>query len=83
MAMTILCQRKFYLGKKDQEVWKSHVPYLILYQRTIRSEENIKLDLEETGYEGGVVWINLPWNKGQWQILVEILTKLQVAQNMG
>jgi len=40
-----------------------------LWRPSCRWEDNIRMDLEETGWEG-VDWINLAQYRGQWQGLV-------------
>jgi hypothetical protein len=40
--------------------------------------DNIKTDLGETGWGGGVDWIDLAQNRDQWRTLVNTVTNLQV-----
>jgi hypothetical protein len=45
--------------------------------------DDIKMDLEEIGWGGGVDWIDLPQNRGRWRALVKVVINLQVPQNAG
>jgi hypothetical protein len=40
-------------------------------------EDNIKVDLKEIGWKG-VDWMHLAEDRGQWQVLVNMVMKLQV-----
>jgi len=42
-----------------------------------RWEDNIKMDLQEVGC-GGMDWIVLAQDRGRWQVLVNVVMKLQV-----
>jgi hypothetical protein len=43
-----------------------------------RSEDNIKMDLRETGYDG-VEWIYMAEDRDQWRALVNIVMNLRVT----
>jgi hypothetical protein len=47
-----------------------------------RWEDNIIIDLREIGW-GGVDWIDLAQDKGQWRALVNTVINLRVWQNVG
>jgi hypothetical protein len=43
-----------------------------------RWENNIKVDLRETGW-GGMDWIDLAQDRNQWRVLVNTVINLQVS----
>jgi hypothetical protein len=43
-----------------------------------RWEDNIKIDLQEVGWEGGMDWINLAQNRDRWRALVNAVMNLRV-----
>jgi len=47
-----------------------------------RWEDNIRLDLRETGWEG-MDWINLAQDRDHWQAVLNTVMKLQVSQETG
>jgi hypothetical protein len=47
-----------------------------------RWEDNIKMDLRETGW-GGMDWIDLAHYRDQWKALVNAVMNLRVPQNSG
>jgi hypothetical protein len=47
-----------------------------------RWEDNIKMDLRETGF-GDVDWIHLAQDRDRWQALVNMVMNLRVPQNAG
>jgi hypothetical protein len=47
-----------------------------------RWEDNIRMYLRETGWEG-MDWIHLAQNRGQWQALVNMVMNLQVPSKVG
>jgi hypothetical protein len=47
-----------------------------------RWEDNIKMDLREIEW-GGMDWIDLSQDRGQWRALVNMVMNLQVLQNVG
>jgi hypothetical protein len=42
-----------------------------------RCEDNIRMELRETGWEG-VDWMHLTWDRNQWQALVNMVMNLCV-----
>jgi len=55
--------KKFWLENlKERDHWED----------TCRWEDNIRMDLRETGWEG-VDWIHLGQDRGQWWVLVNML----------
>jgi hypothetical protein len=42
-----------------------------------KGEDNIKMDLKETGWED-MDWIHLPWDKDQWRTIVNAVMNLRV-----
>jgi len=47
-----------------------------------RWEDNIKMDVQEVGYEG-VDWIELAQDRDRWRLLVNAVMNLRVPQNAG
>jgi hypothetical protein len=47
-----------------------------------RWEDNIRMDLRETGW-GGMDWIDLAKDRDQWRALVKTAMNLQVPYNIG
>jgi hypothetical protein len=45
-------------------------------------EGNIKMDLQEMGWEG-MDWIDLAQVRDRWQALVNMVVNVQVASNVG
>jgi hypothetical protein len=45
-------------------------------------EDNIRMDLRETGWEG-VDWIHLPHNRDQWQAVVNTVMNLGFRKRRG
>jgi hypothetical protein len=43
-----------------------------------RWEDNIKIDLQEVGWGGGMDWINLAQDRERWQALVNAVMNLRV-----
>jgi hypothetical protein len=43
-----------------------------------RWEDNIKMDLREVGWGGGMDWINLAEDKDRWRVLVNAVMNLRV-----
>jgi hypothetical protein len=44
--------------------------------------DNIKMDFDAIG-GGGMDWIDLPQDRGQWRALVNAVMNLRVPQNVG
>jgi hypothetical protein len=53
-----------------------------LERRSRRWENNNKMDFREIGW-GGMDWIDLAPNKGQWRVLVNMVKKFLVPLNAG
>ena len=52
---------------------------LCLFRRPMRRwEDNIKLDLQEMGWDG-MDWIELVWDKDSWQTLVNTVMNLRAS----
>jgi len=49
-----------------------------LGRRRRRWEDNIKMDLQEVGWGGGVDWIKLTQDRDRWRALVNMIMKLRV-----
>jgi len=47
-----------------------------------RLEDNIKMALQEVGWEG-IYWIDLAYNRDRWWALVNVVVNLRVAKNVG
>jgi hypothetical protein len=47
-----------------------------------RWQDNIKINLKEIEYEG-VDWIQVAWDRDQWQAFVNTVMNLQVPLKMG
>ena len=47
-----------------------------------RCENNIKMDLQEVGWEG-MDWIDLAQDRERWRALVKVVMNLRVPQNAG
>jgi hypothetical protein len=47
-----------------------------------RCEDNIKMDLQEVGWEG-VDWIDMAQDRDRWRALVNMVMNLRVAYNAG
>jgi hypothetical protein len=45
-------------------------------------EDNIRMDLRETGWEG-VDWIHLAQERDKWQALVNTVTNLRIPNRRG
>jgi hypothetical protein len=43
-------------------------------------EDNIKIDLQEVGYEC-MDWLDVAQNRGRWRVLVKAIMNLRVPQN--
>ena len=48
-----------------------------------RWEDNIRMDLKEVGWSGGMDWIDLAEDRDRWWILVSAVMNLRVPQNAG
>jgi hypothetical protein len=48
-----------------------------------RWENNIKMDLQEVGWEGGMDWIELAQDKDRWRALLNAIMNPWVPQNAG
>ena len=49
-----------------------------------RWEDNIKMDLQKEGYEGGFMdWIELALDRNSWRAFVNAVMNLRVPENMG
>jgi hypothetical protein len=46
-----------------------------------RWEDNIRMELKETGWEG-VNWVHLPQDRDQWQDFMNTITNLRVPLQM-
>jgi len=46
-------------------------------------EDNIKMDLQELSWEGGMDWIDLAQDSDRWRVLVKSVMNLRVPQNAG
>jgi hypothetical protein len=47
-----------------------------------RLEDNIKMDLREI-IRGGMGWIDLPKDRDQWRVLINMTMNFQVPRNVG
>jgi hypothetical protein len=47
-----------------------------------RWEDNIKMDLQEVGWEG-VVWMDMAQDRNRWRALVNAVMNLRIPQNAG
>jgi hypothetical protein len=54
----------------------NHIINCCSFIPTRRWEDNIKLDLQDVGWEG---WIDLAQNTDRWRALVNAVTKLRVT----
>jgi hypothetical protein len=57
------------MGKPEQKT--------LLERARSRWEDEIKMDLREIGWEGGVEWIRLDQDRDHWWALVNVVMKLQ------
>jgi hypothetical protein len=48
--------------------------------RETRWEDNIRMDLTETGWRG-VDWIHLPQDRGQWRAVLDTVMNLHIIKN--
>ena len=44
-----------------------------------RWKDNIKMDLLEVGWGGGMVWIELAQNRDRWRVLVNAVMNVRVT----
>ena len=47
-----------------------------------RLENNIKMDLQEVGFDG-VDWVDVAQDMGRWRAVVNAIISLRVVQNAG
>jgi hypothetical protein len=75
-----------YKGQRGMHIvfwWESQTEVMRTLGRSRRRlENNIKLDLRETG-RAGMNWIDQPHDKDQWRAIVNKVISLRVPYNFG
>jgi hypothetical protein len=48
-----------------------------------RWKDNIRMDLKEVGWGGGMDWVELAWVRDRWGALVNAVMNLRIPSNSG
>jgi hypothetical protein len=70
-------------NKLINESHSEHDFWLTLFLSTFswawhRWKDNIKMDLQEVGWGGGMDWIDMAQDRNRWQVLVSVVMNLRV-----